>query len=136
MEQVKLADVVNYLLKDRHKYKTIPVKDKENSFFIINRFLSKKFPEQAQKFNKKNIDKSLALDLWFLFLRHEKRNEIFKWFWSKVPNKPNKKLSEADSKLLLSKFEIRKEDIDMLVMYHMDFIEEELKYFKELKKVK
>lgn len=136
MEKVKLADVVNYLLKDRHKYKTIPVKDKETNFFIINRFLSKKFPEQAQKFNKKTIDKSLALDLWFLFLRHEKRNEIFGWFWSKVPSNTNKKLSEADSKLLMSKFEIRKEDLDMLVMYHMDFIEEELKYFKELKKAK
>lgn len=136
MEEVKLADVVKYLLKDRHKYKTIPVKDKESKFFIINRFLSKRFPEQAQKFNKKTIDKSLAMDLWFLFLRHEKRNEIFNWFWSKVPSNVNLKISDGDSKLLMSKYELRKEDIDMLVMYHIDFIEEELKYFKELKKLK
>lgn len=135
MEEVKLADVVNYLLKDRHKYKTIPVKDKQDKFFIINRFLSKKYPEQAQKFNKKNIDKSLALDLWFLFLRHEKRGDIYKWFWSKLP-KTDKVLSESDSKLLMEKLELRREDLDVLMLYHMDFLEEELEYFKQLKKEK
>ena len=134
MEKVELKDVVNCLLKDRHKYRTIPLKDKEKNFFIINRFLSKKFPEQAQKFNKKTIDKSLALDLWFLYLRHKKRSEIFKWFWSKTPSNTNKELSENDAKLLMEKFNIKKQDLDMLIMYHMDFVEEELKYFKALKK--
>jgi len=133
-EKVNLNYVVNCLLKDRNKYKTISIKDKEKNFFIINRLLSKKFSEQAQKFNKKTIDKSLALDIWFLKLRHENRYEIFKWFWSKVPTNVNKELSDSDSKLLIEKLEIRKEDLDILVMYHMGFLEEELKYFKALKK--
>ncbi len=134
MEKVELKDVVNCLLKDRHKYRTIPLKDKEKNFFIINRFLSKKFPEQAQKFNKKTIDKSLALDLWFLYLRHKKRSEIFKWFWSKTPSNTNKELSENDAKLLMEKFNIKKQDLDMLIMYHMDLVEEEIEYLKCLKK--
>lgn len=134
MEEFKLADVVNCLLKDRHKYKAIPVKSKEDNFFIINRFLAKKFPEQAQMFNKKSIDKSLALDLWFLFLRHQKRTEIYRWFWSKVPSNKNKKFSDGDIKLLMNRLEIRKEDFSILEMYHLDLLEEELKYFKELKK--
>lgn len=135
MEKVKLADVFNYLLKDRHKYKAISVKDKTDNFFIINRLLSKKYPEQAQKFNKKSIDKSLALDLWFLFLRHEKRNEIFKWIWSKSP-KSDKLLSESDCKLLIKKLEISVDDLDILMMYHIDFLKDELNYFKQLNKQK
>jgi hypothetical protein len=134
MEEPKLKDVVNYLLKDRHKYKTLSVKAKEDNFFIINRFLSKKFPEQAQKFNNKKIDKSLALDLWFLYLRHQKRSEIFRWFWSKVP-KTEKTFTDSEVKLLMNKLQIRKEDLEILKMYHMDFLKEELKYFKELKDV-
>lgn len=134
MKEIKLKDVVNCLLKDRHEYKNITIKDKEKNFFIINRFLSKKFPEQSQRFNKKNIDKSLALDLWFLYLRHKKRNNIFNWFWSKVPKNTNKEFSDSEYKLLMLKLEIRKEDLDILIMYHMDFLKEELKYFKELKK--
>ncbi len=134
MEEYKLKDVVDFLLKDRHKYKELPVKVKEDNFFIINRFLSKKFPEQAQKFNKKSIDKSLALDLWFLYLRHQKRGQITKWFWSKVPKK-DKTFTDSETKLLLNKLQIKKEDLDIIEMYHMDFLKEELKYFKELKDV-
>jgi hypothetical protein len=41
--------------------------------------MSKKYPKQAQFFNKKNIDKSIALDIWFLFLQKEKYIPF--WFW-------------------------------------------------------
>jgi len=132
--EFKLTDVVNCLLKDRHNYKNIPVKVKEDNFFIINRFLSKRFPEKAQGFNKKNIDKSLALDLWFLFLRHQKNTDIQKWIWSKVPNSGDKKFTDNDVKLLMNKLDIRKDDIITLEMYYPGLLEEELKYFKSLTK--
>jgi len=133
MVKFNLSYIVNSLLKDRHCYKTIPIKYKEDNFFIINRFLSKKFPEQAQKFNKKNIDKSLALDLWFLYLRHKKPKTIYKWIWNKVPPK-KRDISEVDFKHLLEKMEIRREDLEFLIRYHKDYINEELKYYKALKK--
>ena len=135
MEKIKLTDVVNALLMNRDKYKSIPIKEKEKNFFIINRFLSKKYPEQAQKLNIKNIDKSLALDLWFIFLRHENRYEIKKWFWLKNNGSKNVfKLTNNDYKLLMEHLDVKKEDIDMFCMYNSSFITEELSYIKKLNK--
>lgn len=131
MDKFKLTDIVNFLLRDRHLYKTLPIKEKESNFFIINRFLSKGYPEQAQKFNKKGVDKSLALDLWFLFLRHENKGDIYKWIWKKVPNE-KRSLSAKDKTILMDKFELSGMDLEVLMLYHMDFLKEELKYYKKL----
>lgn len=58
--------------------------EKESLFFIFNRYMSKKYPIQANQFNHKFADKALAMDIWFLFLKNEVRVPF--WFW-KGPTK-------------------------------------------------
>lgn len=127
----KLTEVVNCLFKDRKNYRNLEKEDKELNFFIINRYLSKKFPEYAEKFNNKSIDKSLALDMWFLYLSDKIDWKIFKWFWSKTPKK-SKFLSESENKILIQRLLLRQEDLDILCQYYPDLVKEELKYYKEL----
>lgn len=133
--EYNLSYIVNSLFFKRENYKNIPIKYKNQFFFIINRFLSKSFPFKAQTFNKKNIDKSLALDMWFIFLRNEKKRELFKVFWSKNNIDVNKEFtySKKEIETLKEKLDISQEDFRFLYKYYKEFLKEELKYFKQIK---
>jgi hypothetical protein len=53
--------------------------DKDKWFFIMNRILSSKFPNQALFFNKP-LDTATAMDCWFKVF--EKTHSIPQWFWT------------------------------------------------------
>ncbi len=74
-------EIVNCIFINKNKYWEISDEDKEKNFFIINRKFSRKYPNIADLFNNKNIDKSLALDKWFYFF--ENQNKIPDWYWGK-----------------------------------------------------
>jgi hypothetical protein len=139
----ELIDVVNCLFVKRSEYKNLSIEDKDKFFFIINRYLAKKFPEIAQNFNIKMIDKSVCLDLWFIKKPWEEYpNQQFKYapsfFWKKSSSEKGDKkkeiISEKDIKLLSLKLNLRIIDIKFLITYHIKLIKEELKYYKELEK--
>lgn len=103
---------------------------KSEFFFIYNRYFSKLYPEKAQLLNLKNIDKVLAMDLWFHFMKTEPYPSNF---WSKTP-KQEKELPEKDYKLLLKGLKVDQFDLDYLIEKFPDFIKEELTYYKKLEK--
>jgi len=103
---------------------------KSEFFFIYNRYFSKLYPEKAQLLNLKNIDKVLAMDLWFHFMKTQPYPSNF---WSKTP-KQEKELPEKDYKLLLKGLRVDQFDLDYLIRKFPDFIKEELAYFKKLEK--
>jgi len=103
---------------------------KSEFFFIYNRYFSKLYPEKAQLLNLKNIDKVLAMDLWFNFMKTQPYPSNF---WSKTP-KQEKELPEKDYKLLLKGLKVDQFDLDYLIRKFPDFIKEELAYFKKLEK--
>lgn len=130
----ELFDVVNALFKKTNDWNNISDDDKINNFFIINRFLSKKYPEKAQLLNSKNINKLASIELWYHFLKKE---PYPKWFWSKSPkNKSSEKIkiSNKDQELLLRKLRIKNWELIYLIDKHPKFIKEELKYYKDLEK--
>jgi len=135
-----LKEVINCLIKDRSNYRKLSLKDKEDNFFIINRLLSKKYTIFANKLNLKNIDKSLALDVWFIFLGGEIKNgnidfRFWKWFWSKSPKeKIDNNLSEKDNKYLIERLDIDQEDLNFLLKFYEEDVMDEMKYFKKLDK--
>ena len=104
--------------------------DKETFFFIYNRYFSKLYPEKAQLLNLKNVDKVLAMDLWFHFMKTQPYPSNF---WSKTP-KQEKELPEKDYKLLLKGLKVDQFDLDYLIEKFPDFIKEELTYYKKLEK--
>lgn len=125
----ELIEVVNTLVKNKKNWVNILDDDKEQFFFIINRLLSKKYPEKAQLLNHKNIDKVTALDTWYYFLMDKPYPN---WFWSKSNKESKKEINKTDYKLLLEKLKIKDIDLDFLIENNIDFIKEELSYLKKI----
>jgi len=128
----ELIDVVNSMFRNRNNWINIADEDKDKYLFIINRYLSKKYPLYAYMINKKNIDKCISMDMWFEFMK-DKPYPI--WFWSKSPFKREKsEIVEKDLKLLFKCLSLdKKEDLDYLIINHLDIIKEELKFYKKNK---
>jgi hypothetical protein len=130
-----LFDVCNVLIKDKNKFPDLSDALKEKYFFIINRYLSKGFPEFASELNHKKIDKSLAFDCWYYFLYNK---PYPKWIWSKATNKPTESeddgFSEKEKMMLLRYYGLRLEDIDYLVKWFPKQVKEDLKWLLQIEK--
>ena len=91
--------------------------------------MSKKYPYLAQLLNDKTTDKVSGMDLWFHFMEGK---PYPKWFWSKSEkSKDDSIFSEKEINSLLNKFNIKREELDLLIEYHLDDVKEELKYIKD-----
>jgi len=128
---VELIDVAKAIFTNKNNWKNISDEDKERFFFIFNRYFSKKYPEKSQLLNLKVIDKVSALDLWYHFMLNKPYPN---WFWSKSEKAEKSDISEKEYKLLLLNLKIKDIDLDYLIEHHIEFIKEELKYYKDLDK--
>lgn len=124
----ELIDVANAMFKNKKDWVNIIDEDKEKFFFIFNRYFSKMYPEKSQLLNLKNIDKVSSMDLWYYFMLNKPYPG---WFWSKS-TKEKPVIPDKDFKLLIRKLKLKDIDVEYLIENHLDFIKEELKYFKEL----
>jgi len=124
----ELIDVFKALV-GKSDWMRISDEDKIKNFFIINRSLSKKFPDKAQLFNLKLIDKITSMNLWHHFMLNKPYPN---WFWSKSEKVKKSDISEKEHKLLLLNLKIKDIDLDYLIEHHIDFIKEELTYIKKL----
>ena len=127
----ELIDVAKAIFTNKNNWKNISDEDKERFFFIFNRYFSKKYPEKSQLLNLKVIDKVSALDLWYHFMLNKPYPN---WFWSKSEKAEKSDISEKEYKSLLLNLKIKDIDLDYLIQHHIDFIKEELKYYKDLEK--
>lgn len=125
-----LLAITNAMFRNKTDWEYVTDDQKEKWFFIINRNFSKKYPEKAQLFNLKTIDKVSALNLWYNFMLDKPYPQ---WFWSKGESTEKSKVSDKDFKLLLEKLKIKDIDLDFLIEKHPDFIKEELNYYKKIK---
>jgi hypothetical protein len=127
----ELIDVAKAIFTNKNNWKNISDEDKERFFFIFNRYFSKKYPEKSQLLNLKVIDKVSALDLWYHFMLNKPYPN---WFWSKSEKGVKSDISEKEYKLLLLNLKIKDIDLDYLIEHNIEFIKEELKYYKDLDK--
>lgn len=127
----ELIDVFNAMTKNRG-WSDISNEDKEKNFFIFNRYFAKKYPEKSQLLNTKNIDKVMAMELWYHFIQNE---PYPKWFWSKGDKAKKPEISAKDFKSLLGLLMIKPDDLDYLIKNHFDFIKEELTFINKLSKL-
>ncbi len=127
-----LLAISNALFSHNDTWKFVTDSQKEKYFFIINRYLSKKYPDKSQLLNDKLINKVAALDTWYLFMLNI---PYPKWFWSKSESSKIKpEISEDEITQLMFELDLKKEDIEILIKYYPKLIKEELKYYKDAKK--
>jgi hypothetical protein len=124
----ELIDVFNAMIK-RGDWQSITVEEKEKNFFIFNRYFSKKYVEQAQLLNLKNIDKVVGMELWYQFMKNQPYPS---WFWSKSEKSDKPVLAPKDYKMLLVSLKVKSDDLDYLIEKHYEFIKEELSYLKKV----
>jgi hypothetical protein len=127
----ELIDITNIILLKKGDWSKITNEEKEKNFFIINRYLSKKYLLQAQLLNTKGMDKVLGMNLWFHFM---KTKPYPKSFWSKS-NLEKSLIAKKDYNMLLSELNIKPDDLNYLIDKNIDFIKEELLYLNKLKKI-
>jgi hypothetical protein len=123
-----LLAISNVIFRNRENWKFVTDEQKLKWFFIINRNLSKKFPEKAQLLNLKSIDKITAMNLWYQFMLNRPYPN---WFWSKSDKGHKSEISDKDYKTILQRLKIKDIDLDYLIEHHIDFIKDELIYIKK-----
>ena len=131
-----ITAVSNAMLRYKDEWKDVSDELKEKWFFVMNRYLSKDYPEQAFLLNQKTVDKVAAMNIWRAFLMNK---PYPKHLWSKVEKTEKNVKSvilEKDYELLISKLEIMKDELDLLIKYNLEEVKEELKYFKSQEKEK
>ena len=132
----QITDVANAIFKFKNDWiynsngDKITDDEKILYFFIFNRYFCKTYLDKAQLLNYKNIDKVMAMDIWFHFMKSEPYPNNF---WSKT-TKVEKEIPEKEYKLLLKHLRIKDIDLDYLLDKHPDFIKEELTYLKNIEK--
>ena len=124
----ELIDVFKAMMR-KGSWEKITVEEKEKNFFIFNRYFSKRYPEQAQLLNLKNIDKVVGMELWYQFMKTEPYPD---WFWSKSEKSDKPVLAPKDYRMLLVSLKIKPDDLDYLIEKHFDFVKEELLYLKKV----
>ena len=126
MKQIEnnLLAVANAMFGKGNDWDYVTDEQKETFFFIINRNMSKKFPEKAQLLNSKTVNKVVAMDIWHNFMLNQ---PYPKWFWSKSTKKLVENFNEKDYKLLIRKLNIKDIDLDYLIENNPEFINDELK---------
>lgn len=129
-----LLEVTNLMFKDRNDWNKVTDDEKSAYFFIINRYFSKKYPYLAQTLNLKETDKTIGMDLIFNFMINQ---PYPKWLWSKSEKKVEKNsITEKDELKLLERWNIKNEELELLVRYYPEEIKEELDYINQSEKGK
>jgi hypothetical protein len=123
-----ILSITNIIFKDKHLWEWVTDEQKEQHFFILNRFFSKMYPNYSSLLNNKNINKVMGMDMWFYFMRDK---PYPRWFWSKSKNKKEKIEDE-----LYRLFDITEEELLHISRFYPDELKEEVDYLNSLKKQK
>ena len=124
--------ISNAMFKDKKNWSKVTDEQKEQFFFIFNRYFSKRYPKESQLLNGKEINKSDCMDLWFEFIKNKPYPQ---WFWSKSTEKSEKgEFSEKELMMLRQYLDIKSEELDFLIKHNREEIIEELEYLKKSNK--
>lgn len=132
MIENNILSISNTLFKDRKEYSKVTDSQKEQFFFIFNRYFSKKHLGKSFMLNDKTLNKSIGMDLWFEYFKNKPYPQ---WFWSKSSKKQgDESLTDKDLNILKEHLDIGEQELNFLLKHHYDEIIEELQYLKKLTK--
>jgi len=127
---MNFIEIVDRIFINKNKYNEISDDDKIASFFIINRKFAKEFPNIAEQFNYKNMDKASAIDMWFEHFKNI--NKIPQWYWDPKNRIKKSKFKKGDYNSVKIREDLKDYDIDYLEKYYEEDLKLELKKINEL----
>jgi len=131
---MQLFDLVRVMFTSPKKYKEVKNNDKAKNQFMINRFMSIKFPQQAQLLNMNGINGIGVVDTWQFVT--SKFNKVPGWIYTKTKKtkaqeKVEFKYADELVKVYLKANQIGRKDFELLTKLYP---EEMQSYFIKLKK--
>lgn len=136
---LQLFDFVKILFSKDGSYENLPDNEKNRNFFMTQRFMSIKFPVQANALNHFKVEGPSVMDCWHRTMVHLSGGKVPPWIYAKTKKKETKeeklKLpSEAFVKWYCQKNECSRRDYDQLVKFFGNaFTDEQLKFEKVLR---
>ena len=134
LDETKLFDFVKIMFTKPALYKKIKQHNKKRHHFMINRFMSIKYPSNAQLFNVNGISGANVVDSWSMVASRFK--SVPGWFYTKtkkakknVPDKYNP--SERALEIYMSKNNIGNREIVELKQFAKEAFYADLKKIEE-----
>jgi len=147
-----ISKAMRVMIEDRDQYQFLTEKEKESALFIVNRFMSKYYPEISCFLNLKHVPKDILLDIWYMQLKNgifkggngNRNTDLIKqvpyWFWQRPKKVDNvkrswTKMSNKDIKMILDNNpDMTEEDLEIVNEQDPESVEFELKYLQKLDK--
>lgn len=130
MIENNILAISKVMFTNKNDWKKVTVEQKEQFFFIFNRYFSKKYPDLSSLLNDGNQEKVVGMDLWFEFMKDKSYPQ---WFWSKA-TKNSEEFSDKETSQLLQHLDINEQELNFLIKHYKQEIIEELDYLKKLSK--
>ena len=129
---MQLFDLVRVMFTNPKKYSEVKNNDKAKNHFMINRFMSIKFPANAQLFNFNGINGSKVIDSWQMVA--SRFNKVPGWIYTrtKSSNKNVKEKYQPSDEALrfyMEKNEIGKREVEELKEFNKE------QFYSDLKKL-
>ena len=129
-----LTGVTNAMFRTREQWYLVTDEMKEKNAFIINRYMSKKYPKHAMELNIKGMSKIMIVNMWYAFM---KKQSYPNFLWSKstiIKDKQKDLFSEKEINMLLKFLDIKMIELNYLIQFHLEDVKEDLKYLISLEK--
>jgi hypothetical protein len=95
---MELFEFMKVMFSDPKRYKTLRNSDKARHHFMVQRFMSIKFPTTAQQLNRNGINGWAVMDLWSLVaLRFKGR--VPGWIYTKTKKQTKEKTWKPDPEI-------------------------------------
>ena len=134
LDETKLFDFVKIMFTKRAQYNTLKNSTKKRHHFMINRFMSIKYPSNAQLFNINGINGGNVVECWATVASRFK--SVPGWFYTKTKkaakNKADKYIpSERAVTIYMDKNEIGSREFNELKLFAKDHLFADLKKIEE-----
>ena len=134
LDETKLFDFVKIMFTKPAHYKKIKQHNKKRHHFMINRFMSIKYPANAMMFNINGINGGNVVDSWSMVASRFK--SVPRWFYTKTKKAKKNTVdkynpSDRAVELYMSKNEIGNREFDELKLFVKDQLYADLKKIEE-----
>lgn len=125
---MELFDLTKRLFDRGNSWNEVTNSDKSRHAFMVNRFMSIKFPMQANILNNRNVDPRVTVDIW-----KDAMSRLYTkppvWMYTKVAKKEKEK--KKSSKIAIDRFmklnKLSRRDFDGIEELFSDDLNKELK---------